>query len=215
MKLLLRLLICLCALGCAWGQVARGTPAEAAGPIVIFGDSLSAGYGLRPGEGWVALLSQRLSAAGYGQPVVNASVSGETTTGGMNRFSHLLNARRPAVVVLELGANDALRGLPPKGIEDNLVALIESAQRGGAKVLIVGTPLPTNYGIEYGQAVKRAYVNASRRTGAPLVPSLFSGIDAKEENFQADRLHPVAGVQGQMLDNVWSSLRPLLTKNNH
>jgi len=215
LKLLLRLLICLCGLSCAWGHVARGLPAEPAGPILIFGDSLSAGYGLHPGEGWVALLSQKMVAAGYGQPVVNASVSGETTTGGVNRLAHLLNSRRPAVVVLELGANDALRGLPAQGIEDNLVALTQSGQKAGAKVLIVGTPLPANYGVEYGQAVARAYVNAARRTGAPLVPSLFRGIDAKEENFQADRLHPIAGVQGRMLETVWSSLRPLLTKNNH
>ena len=215
MKLLLRLLICLSVLSYAWGHAAWGSPAEPAGPIMIFGDSLSAGYGLRSGEGWVALLSQRLSSAGYGQPVVNASVSGETTTGGLNRLAHLLSTHRPAVVVLELGANDALRGLPPQGIEDNLVTLTRSAQKTGARVLIVGTPLPANYGVEYGQAVARAYVHAAQRTGAPLVPSLFHGIEAKEENFQADRLHPVAGFQGRMLENVWSSLRPLLTKNTH
>ena len=212
MKLLLRLLIGLWALAGVCGQAARATPPDLTRPIVVFGDSLSAGYGLRTGEGWVSLLAQRMAAAGYGQPVVNASVSGETTTGGLSRIGHLLSTRHPAVVVLELGANDALRGLPPEVIEGNLIALTQAAQKAGARVLLVGTPLPANYGAEYGRSVARAFVNAARRTKTPLVPSLFSRIEVREENFQADRLHPVAAVQDRMLDCVWPSLQPLLLK---
>jgi acyl-CoA thioesterase-1 len=153
-----------------------------------------------------------MAIAGYGQPVVNASVSGETTTGGLSRIGHLLSTRHPAVMVLELGANDALRGLPPEVIEGNLIALTQAAQKAGARVLLVGTPLPANYGAEYGRSVARAFVNAARRTKTPLVPSLFSRIEVREENFQADRLHPVAAVQDRMLDCVWPSLQPLLLK---
>lgn len=178
--------------------------------VVILGDSLSAGYGLHADEGWVTLLTHRMLASGYGQTIVNASVSGETTTGGLSRIPRILNLHHPKVVVLELGANDALRGLPPQSIEDNLVAIGQLVIKSGARLLLVGSPLPSNYGIEYASSVSVAYRQAAHRLRAPLVPSLIAGIPADEKNFQADQLHPVAAVQMQILDNIWTSLKPLL-----
>jgi len=208
LKLLLRCLTHLSA--CAVTTIVLAAPVVKRGPVVVLGDSLSAGYGLRVDEGWVTLLKQRMHAAGYVLPVVNASVSGETTTGGMGRIARVLVLHQPSVLVLELGANDALRGLPASTIEDNLVAITQAAQKAGAQVLLVGTPLPTNYGDEYGQAVARAYQNTSRRTHTRLIPSMLAGIAPEAANFQADRLHPTASAQSRILDNVWPVLRSLL-----
>ncbi len=187
-------------------------PAVAPGPVLVLGDSLSAGYGLQPGEGWVSLLTQRLASAGYGEAVVNASVSGETTTGGLNRLARALAVHHPSVVIIELGANDALRGLPADEMGANLVRIARSAQASGARVLVIGAPLPGNYGEEYSQAVAHAYQVAAQQAHAPLIPSLIAGIAPDERNFQADHLHPVAAVQGRILDNVWGPLTRLLGK---
>ncbi len=189
-------------------------PQASSDTVVILGDSLSAGYGLHADEGWVTLLTHRMVSSGYGQTIVNASVSGETTTGGLSRIPRLLNLHHPKVVVLELGANDALRGLPPQSIEDNLVAIGQLVLSSGARLLLVGAPLPTNYGIEYASSVSVAYRHAAHRLRASLVPSLIGGIETDEKNFQADHLHPVAAVQMQILDNIWLYLKPLLRKSS-
>lgn len=200
---------------CIVSTWAMAAPAARTGPIVVFGDSLSAAYGLRPEEGWVALLSLKLVSAGYGLPVVNASVSGETTTGGRARIGRVLSTHHPSVLILELGANDALRGLPAAGIEDNLISIVDATQRAGAQILLVGTPVPGNYGDEYAESVAQAYRNAARRTHTKLVPSLLAGIAPDPSNFQADRLHPAAAVQRQMLESVWPTLQSLIPKNRH
>jgi acyl-CoA thioesterase-1 len=158
----------------------------------------------------VALLRQRLADAGYGQVIVNASVSGETTSGGRARIAKVLSTHMPAVVIVELGANDALRGLPVAQMEENLVAIIRAIHEAHSSALMVGVPLPGNYGPEYSAAVELAFRKAASRTHVGLVPSLLKGIHPASENFQADRLHPVAEVQPMMLDNVWPALRPLL-----
>lgn len=215
MKLLLRPLAVVCALGIAslvWGS--PSIPAIEPGPVLVLGDSLSAGYGLQSGEGWVPLLTQRMASAGYGQAVVNASVSGETTTGGLNRLPRALALHHPSLVIVELGANDALRGLPADEISAHLVQIARNAQASGAQVLMIGAPLPGNYGEEYSRAVAHAYQEAAQRAHVPLVPSLIAGIAPDERNFQADHLHPVAAVQSRILDNVWGPLTRLLGKPN-
>lgn len=210
MKLLLRPLASVCLLTIS--SLAWSGPNPAAGSVLVLGDSLSAGYGLHADEGWVALLARRLIMEGYGRAVVNASVSGETTTGGLSRVAHVLATHHPAVVIVELGANDALRGLPTQRLQDNLLALVAAAHGSGAQVLLVGAPLPSNYGEEYAQQVASAYRSAARRGRVPLVASLLAGLAPDERSFQSDHLHPVAAAQGQMLENVWSTLRTLLGK---
>lgn len=210
MKLLLRPLAAVCVwfvVGLAAAGASNATPG---GPVLVLGDSLSAGYGLRTGEGWVALLPQRMAAEGYVRPIVNASVSGETTTGGLGRLPHLMQVHHPAVVVVELGANDALRGLPPADLSARLTRIVGIARAGGAQVLIVGTPLPGNYGAQYSAAIAEAYRTAAHTGRAPLVPSLLDGVVADEAHFQADRLHPTAAAQPRLLDNVWPALKRLL-----
>lgn len=179
--------------------------------LVVLGDSLSAGYGIRVEEGWVALLTRRLMEQGYGYQVVNASVSGETTEGGLARLPRVLATHKPAVLVLELGANDGLRGLPVAGMRQNLVAIVRAARAAGAQVLLVGTRIPTNYGPEYTQSYFASFAGIAKAERVPLVPFLLERIALDERNFQGDRLHPVAAVQGELLDTVWPHLRPLLT----
>jgi acyl-CoA thioesterase I len=211
LKLLLRPLALVCALGIATLiRAATSVVSNPQGPVLVLGDSLSAGYGLKAGEGWVSLLADRMKFAGYGQPVVNASVSGETTTGGLNRLPRALTTHHPSVVIVELGANDALRGLPATEIADRLVQIANRARQSGALVLMIGTPLPANYGEEYTRSVAAAFRRAADETHAPLVPSLLAGIPVDERNFQADHLHPAASVQARMLDNVWGPLKRVL-----
>jgi acyl-CoA thioesterase-1 len=183
-------------------------PATAA--LVVLGDSLSAGYGIRIEDGWVALLGQRLAAQGYGYRVVNASVSGETTAGGLARLPRVLDRQRPAVLIVELGANDGLRGLPVAELRRNLAEIVAHARAAGARVLLVGTPLPLNYGPEYSADYAASFAAVAGAARVPLVPSLLDGVAADERNFQADRLHPTAAVQPQLLDTVWRALVPLL-----
>jgi acyl-CoA thioesterase-1 len=197
--------------------VAGPAPAGAAagdGPtlptLVVLGDSLSAGYGLRVEDGWVALLERRLADQGYGYRVVNASVSGETSAGGLARLPRVLDRQHPAIVIVELGANDGLRGLPVAELRRNLAALVGRARAAGARVLLVGTRLPSNYGPEYTEQYYQSFAAVAAAAHVPLVPSLLAGIAPEERNFQADRLHPVAAVQPQLLDTVWGGLAPLL-----
>ena len=178
--------------------------------ILIFGDSLSAAYGIAHSQGWVALLEERLKRERVDYSVVNASISGETSAGGRARLDGALERHRPAVVILELGANDGLRGLPVAQMRANLAAMIERAQKNGARVLLVGMKVPPNYGPEYAEAFERAYGELARRHKVALLPFLLEGFAEKQEYFQPDRIHPTAEAQPLIADRVWRSLRPLL-----
>jgi acyl-CoA thioesterase-1 len=180
--------------------------------LLVFGDSLSAAYGLRAEQGWVAQLQQRLATEGYGYHVVNASVSGETTSGGRNRLQRALEQHRPALVLLELGANDGLRGLPVKDSQANLRAMIQAAQAAGAKVLLLGIHIPPNYGPKYTQAFDAMYTSLAAEHKVPLVPFILEGIALDPRYMQADGLHPNAAGQPRVLTNVWPQLKPLLER---
>ena len=181
--------------------------------LLVLGDSLSAEYGLPRGSGWVALLSERLMAQQGAWRVVNASISGETTSGGRSRLGALLQAHRPALVVLELGGNDALRGLPLDMSSQNLQAMISASQQAGAQVLLVGMQVPPNYGPDYARQFSEMFVQLAQKNKVPRVPFLLQGLtDGPDIQrwFQADRIHPKASAQSRMLDNVWLELKKLL-----
>ncbi len=181
--------------------------------LLVLGDSLSAEYGLARGSGWVALLEQRLAREKLAWQVVNASISGETTSGGRSRLPALLKQHRPQLVILELGGNDALRGLPLDMTQANLSAMARAAKAAGARVLVAGIAVPPNYGRAYGEALIGLFGQVARAEGAALVPFLLAGVadgpDAREL-FQPDGIHPVAQAQPRMLDNVWRVLAPML-----
>ena len=181
--------------------------------ILVFGDSLSAAHGIRPEQGWVALLDARLKAQGYGYEVVNASVSGETSSGGGERLPRALKLHQPGIVILELGANDGLRGLPLAAARDNLAQMVGLAQASGARVLLVGIRLPPNYGSRYANDFARVFPDLASQYHLPLVPFLLAGVALDPELMQEDGLHPNARAQPQLLDNVWPYLKPLLKKN--
>ncbi len=185
-------------------------PAALAGApvILVLGDSLSAAHGLAPEQGWVALLSRRLEREGRPQRVVNASLSGETSDGGRLRLPALLRRHRPQVVILELGANDGLRGLPLSRLADNLTAMVRTAREAGARVLLLAARLPPNYG-PYAEAFHDLYRDLGRRLGVPVVDFL-GAFGARRELFQGDGLHPTAAAQPLILDAVWPALVPLL-----
>ena len=193
-----------------WPLGAAANTAAAGKSVLIFGDSLSAAYGIARSQGWVALLEERLKRERADYSVVNASISGETSAGGRARLDAALERHRPAVVVLELGANDGLRGLPVTQMSANLAAMIQRAQENGARVLLVGMKLPPNYGPEYAEAFERAYGDLARRHKVALVPFLLEGFAEKQEYFQPDRIHPTAEAQPLIAERVWRSLRPLL-----
>ena len=178
--------------------------------ILVFGDSLSAGYGLPQGKGWVDLLQQRLEREGYPYRVVNASISGETTLGGRNRLAETLAQQHPAIVVLELGANDGLRGQSITDMRDNLTQMIDISRAHRAKTLLVGMRIPPNYGPGYTKKFQQAFLEVSRDARVPLVPFLLDGFAAKRELFQADGIHPGIQAQALVLDNVWKRLQPML-----
>ena len=178
--------------------------------VLVMGDSLSAGYGIDVRQGWVSLLGQRLKATNPGWSVVNASVSGETTAGGLSRLPAALARAKPAVVVIELGANDGLRGLPVREMQANLHRMVKLSQARGAKVLLLGMRMPPNLGRAYTDAFANAYATVSRTERAPLVPFFLEPIMMERTAFQRDNLHPVASVQGRLLDHVWPALRPLV-----
>lgn len=181
--------------------------------ILVVGDSLSAEYGLARGSGWVALLEQRLAQQKIPARVVNASVSGDTTSGGRSRLQALLAQHKPTYVILELGGNDALRGLPIKQTEANLAAMARAAKAAGARVLVAGMQVPPNYGRRYADDFAAMFARVAKSEGAALVPFLLKGVadtaDA-ESMFQPDRIHPTAAAHPVMLDNVWRVLKPLL-----
>jgi acyl-CoA thioesterase-1 len=180
--------------------------------LLVFGDSLSAAYGLRPEQGWAALLQKRLQEGGYGYRVVNASVSGETSAGGRARLARALEQHKPAIVVLELGANDGLRGLPMKDVRANLQAMITISQHAGAKVLLVGMMIPPNYGPKYSDSFAQTYAQLASEMKLPFVPFLLDGVALEPGLMQEDGMHPKAAGEPRVLDNVWRFLRPLLER---
>ena len=182
----------------------------AAGTILIVGDSISAGFGLDTRLGWVSLLEQRLSKEGHDDKVINASISGDTSAGGLARLPALLAEHKPDVVIVELGGNDGLRGQLPAQLKQNLASMIEASQQAGAKVLLLGMQLPPNYGARYTQAFAAVYGELANEKKVALVPFLLEGVGGKPELMQADRIHPAVGAQGLLLDNVWPVLKPLL-----
>ena len=180
--------------------------------ILVYGDSLSAAYGIAQARGWVTLLAQRVAREHPQYSVANASVSGETSAGGLARFAKVLAQQKPAIVVLELGANDGLRGLPVAQMKTNLGSIIERAQRAGARVVLIGMRLPPNYGPEYTQAFEAAYAELAKRYKTALVPFLLEGFAQKPEMFQPDGIHPTEAAQPLMAEQVWRALQPLLVK---
>jgi len=178
--------------------------------LLVFGDSLAAGYGLAPGEDWVSLLKIKLAKEKPGWQVVNASISGETTQGGAYRIAATLKAHRPAVVVIELGANDGLRGLSLGATRANLEAMLKACRAARARTVLVGMQLPPNYGMEYTRKFRELFPQLAKQHRAALVPFLFEGFAADRKMFQADGLHPNADAQPQLLNNVWPALEPLL-----
>ncbi|MDB5882736.1 MAG: arylesterase [Ramlibacter sp.] len=183
------------------------------GTIVVLGDSLSAEYGLKRGTGWVALLEKRLAEQKIPAKIVNASISGDTTSGGRARLPALLAQNKPPVLVIELGANDALRGLPLKMTQENLARMTEAGQQAGAKVLLVGMQMPPNYGAAYSNQFAALYQDVAKSHKVALVPFMLKGVadvPNPERLFQADRLHPKEEAHPVILDNIWPELRKLL-----
>ena len=188
--------------------------AKAPRSILVLGDSLSAEYGLPRGTGWVALLEQRLASEKLTATVINASVSGDTTSGGRARLPALLAQHKPGLVVIELGGNDALRGLPIKNTEDNLAAMVQAAQKAGARVLLVGMQVPPNYGSDYALRFAGVFEAVARQYKTAVVPFFLEGVANSPDAarlFQPDRIHPNAQAHPMMLDNVWPALRKLLS----
>ncbi|WP_372971199.1 arylesterase [Marinobacter sp.] len=179
--------------------------------LMIYGDSLSAAYGVQTEEAWVALLRERLDKEGLDQwQVVNASISGETTDGGLRRLPDLLDKNQPDIVILELGGNDGLRGFPPDVIRSNLAGMIEQVNESGAKALLVGMQIPPNYGQRYTRAFADIYPELAEEHETELVPFFLDSIFDQEGMMQDDDIHPTAEAQGQLLDNVWPVLEPML-----
>jgi acyl-CoA thioesterase-1 len=180
--------------------------------LLVFGDSLSAAYGLSVDQGWVHLMGERIAKMRLDWRVVNASVSGETTAGGLRRLPGDLKRHKPAVVLIELGANDALRGQPVSGMRANLEEMIRLCREAHAQPVLVGIMIPPNYGIDYAREFSGAFSDVARRAKVPLVPFLLAGFEQRRDYFQADQVHPTAAAQPLMLDNVWPAIEPLLRK---
>ncbi len=178
--------------------------------ILVFGDSLSAGFGIAVSQSWPALLGQRLQANGSRLTVTNASISGETTAGGRARFATAMTQFKPAIVILALGANDGLRGLPVAAMQDNLDFMVALARKQGARVLLIGMRLPPNYGPKYTQEFDAAFRDIARRQKVSLLPFLLEPIALDQNAFLPDGLHPTAAAQARILDHVWNALKPLL-----
>ena len=203
---LARVLLLAC-MACALPAHAQG----AAPVLLVVGDSISAGYGLERGEGWVDLLATRLARDGYRERVVNASISGDTTAGGRARLPALLREHDPAIVVIELGGNDALRGGNLDATRANLDAMVKEAQAAHAKVLLVGMKVPPNYGSAYARRFEALFTDLAKANKVPVVPYMFEGFGDDLAQFQEDRVHPRAAAEPRILDNVWPALAPLLS----
>jgi acyl-CoA thioesterase-1 len=186
------------------------TQGAAAATVLIVGDSISAGFGLDTSKGWVALLRQRLEQEGSSDKLVNASISGDTSANGAARLPALLAEHKPGLVILELGGNDGLRGMPPTQLQQNLAAMIDRSRESGAKVLLLGMKLPPNYGTRYTQAFAKVYSDLAEQKKVAFVPFFLEGVGGVPALMQADSIHPAVGAQGMLLDNVWPTLKPLL-----
>ncbi len=178
--------------------------------LLVVGDSLSAAYGIDPNAGWVAQLEQRLRREGLDYTVINASISGDTTAGGRARLPRALAQHRPALVAIELGGNDGLRGLPLAQMKQNLGAMVRAAKASGARVVLIGIKLPPNYGVRYTRAFERVYRELAAEQRVKLVPYLLDGVAGVDGLMQDDGIHPTSAAQTRILDNVWPTLRPLL-----
>jgi acyl-CoA thioesterase-1 len=180
--------------------------------VLVYGDSLSSAYGIPANQGWVALLEQRLKRERKDYSVANASISGETTAGGLARMPKMLEVHKPSIVILELGGNDGLRGLSIPAMKKNLSAMIQQAQQAGAHVLLVGMRMPPNYGEAYAGAFEKAFAEISQQHKTALLPFLLDGFAEKPDMFQPDRIHPTAAAQKDIANTVWKSLSPLLRR---
>lgn len=193
------------------GAYAKSEPKPATAPVILIaGDSLSAAYGIIRKKSWPVLLQQRLQAEHYPHTVANISISGETTQGGLARFAPALKQHQPAIVIIELGANDGLRGLALKQMHDNLRSMIRQSRNIHARVLLIGMKLPPNYGPDYEQKFEQVYVKVAREEKVALLPFFFEGFAERREAFIDDGLHPTAETQPLLLDNIWPRLKPLL-----
>ena len=195
-------------------HAAESSPAVANGKpvLLVLGDSISAEYGLPRDSGWVKLLDARLRDERYDYDIVNASISGETTSGGLARIDELLQRVKPALVIVELGGNDALRGLSLATTQQNLEAIVTRSQAAHAAVLLVGMQIPPNYGKAYADRFAAMYSETAKRHAIALTPFFFAGFADRLELFQADRIHPTVAAQSRLLDNVWPGLKPLLKR---
>jgi len=209
MGLALLLLVALFARPAA-AQSAQAAPAKGTRTVLVMGDSLSAAYGLAPSQGWVSLTADRIGKTKPGWRVVNASISGETTAGGAARIAAELQRHKPAVVVIALGANDGLRGLPLAQTRANLEKMIKAAQAGKAKVLLVGMRMPPNYGPDYTRGFEQNFSALAKQYRTALLPFLLEPIALNRNAYQADNLHPVASAQPKLRDHVWTALEPML-----
>lgn len=188
-------------------------PSHAASTILVFGDSLSAAYGLSsPERGWVSLLDSRLKAERYPYQVVNASISGETTAGGLSRLKQAIAQHQPSILILELGANDGLRGLPVDAMQQNLTKMLTLAKQNNLKVLLVGMRIPPNYGPQYTQAFHDSFTTLAKQFKVSLVPFLLENVAGKPDLNQDDGLHPTADAQPIILNTIWATLQTLLKK---
>lgn len=181
-----------------------------AGNVLVVGDSISAAFGMDTRQGWVALLEKRLAEGGFTQQVVNASISGDTSAGGLARLPTLLAQHQPELVIIELGGNDGLRGQAPGQLQQNLAGMVQQSQKAGAKVLILGMRLPPNYGQRYTTAFAEVFPKVAEEYGAALVPFMLEGVAGVPSMMQSDGIHPTTAAQPRLLDNVWPTLKPLL-----
>ena len=196
-------------MGCCLGLLLLAQEA-AAGTVLVVGDSISAALGLETSQGWVSLLQKKLDSERLDHRVVNASISGDTSAGGAARLPALLGEHKPEVVIVELGGNDGLRGQPPAQLQQNLASMVEQSRQVGAKVLVLGMRLPPNYGKRYTDAFARVFSDVAKEQQVPLAPFFLEGVGGVEGIMQADGIHPAAGAQQKLLENVWPSLQPLL-----
>ena len=195
-----------------WLVIWSGLVRAEAPVILVLGDSLSAGYGIPAEQGWVNLLQRRLTERGFPHQVINASISGDTTSGGLSRLPAALERHRPVLVILELGANDGLRGQPPMAMATNLGRMIELSQQAGARVVLAEMRIPPNYGPLYTQKFQATFGELAQHHQIPLVPFLLNGMAGNPTLIQDDGLHPRAEAQPRILDNVWPALEPLLAQ---
>ncbi|NOT69610.1 MAG: arylesterase [Methylophilaceae bacterium] len=197
---------------CVCNLMAINTVQAAAPGLLVFGDSLSAAYGIPREQGWVALLQLQLQKQGLPHQVVNASISGETTSGGASRIQAALAQYQPKIVLIQLGANDGLRGLPLNEMQQNLSTMIQASQRSGTQVVLIGMKIPPNYGPRYTRDFAAIYTDLAQKFHLPLVPFLLQDVAGNPALIQADGLHPVASAQEHILQTVWQVLQPIVQK---